>query len=405
VKKFGDAEISVLDGTATASGHRLETATFQRFFLCGYYAGPSDGKIFMGVDSAGAFVTISFAEPVSAFGAYWDTIPAIPEGCAGKGTDFTFMDAEGNVIAELAYAGDRGGNKWHGYQFAIPVKSILVQGYYLTTDGWQSKVWVANSLANISTRLRVETGDNVPIGGFIITGNAPKNLVLRGIGPSLTRFGITDALADPTLELRDAKGALVRQNDNWQDEQAQASQLTALNLAPENPNESGIVTTLQPGTSYTAILAGKNNGTGTGLVEIYDTNQTATSQLANISTRGFVRTGTQVMIGGFILGGGGGGASVAVRGLGPSLSQSGLSNLLPDPTLELRDANGVLLVANDNWQDDPTSAGQLNTHGLAPQSSLESAVFVSLPSGAFTAILAGKNGGTGIGLVEIYNVQ
>jgi len=241
------------------------------------------------------------------------------------------------------------------------------------------------------------------IGGFIITGSAPKDVVARGIGPSLVSSGISDVLADPILELRNGSGALLFQNDNWQDDPAQASQLIALGLAPRNPSESGIVAMLQPG-AYTAIIAGKNGGTGVGLVEVYDTNQTANSQFANISTRGFVQTGDNVMIGGFILGGGSN-TGVILRGIGPSLSQSGLSNVLADPTLELRDSNGALLISNDNWQDDPASAGQLTAHGLAPQNPLESGIFRLLPPGAFTAILAGKNGGSGIGLVEIYNVQ
>jgi hypothetical protein len=257
---------------------------------------------------------------------------------------------------------------------------------------------------NMSTRLRVETGDNVMIGGFIVTGTQPKNVALRGIGPSLGGLGINDALADPTLELRAANGMLLFQNDNWQDDLAQAAQLTSLGLAPQNPNESGLVVTLEPG-AYTAIMAGKNQTAGVGLVEIYDTDPAANSQLANISTQGFVRTGDNVMIGGFILGGGTGSTGIAVRGIGPSLSQSGLSNVLADPTLELRDSNGVLLIANDNWQDDPASAGQLTAHGLAPQNPLESGIFAPLPPGAFTAILAGKSSGVGLGLVEIYNVQ
>jgi hypothetical protein len=241
------------------------------------------------------------------------------------------------------------------------------------------------------------------IGGFIITGSAPKSVALRGIGPSLAGSGISDALADPILELRDGSGALLFQNDNWHDDSAQAAQLTALGLAPQNPSESGIVAVLQPG-AYTAIVAGKNNGTGVSLVEIYDTSQAATSQLANISTRGFVQTGDNVMIGGFILGGGSN-TGIIVRGIGPSLSQSGLSNVLADPILELRDSNGALLDSNDNWQEDGASAAQLTAHGLALQNALESGIFKSLAPGAFTAILAGKNSGIGIGLVEIYNVQ
>ena len=242
------------------------------------------------------------------------------------------------------------------------------------------------------------------IGGFIVSGNAPKNVAVRGIGPSLASSGVNDVLADPTLELRDATGALLLHNDNWQDDPTQAAQLIALNLAPQNPSESGIVAVLQPG-PYTALLGGRNDGTGVGLVEVYDTNQATSSQLANISTRGFVQTGDNVMIGGFILGGGSGATSVALRGIGPSLSQSGLDDVLADPTLELRDSDGALLVSNDNWQDDSTSATQLMVHGLAPQNPLESGIFTSLAPGAFTVILSGKNGGVGIGLVEAYAIQ
>ncbi len=254
---------------------------------------------------------------------------------------------------------------------------------------------------NISTRLRVETGDNVMIGGFIITGNAPKSVAIRGIGPSLSDFGLSDVLADPMLELRGADGTLLISNNNWQDDPAQAAQLITLGLALQDSNESGIVATLPPG-AYTAILAGNNQTTGIGLVEVYDADPAAASQLGNISTRGFVRTADHVMIGGFILGGSNAGANVAVRGIGPSLSHFGLSNVLADPTLELRDGNGALLIANDDWQDDAGSAGQLTAFGLAPEDPKESAIFATLPPGSFTAVLAGKDGGVGLGLVELY---
>jgi hypothetical protein len=245
------------------------------------------------------------------------------------------------------------------------------------------------------------------IGGFIVTGNAPKSLVLRGIGPSLTSFGISDALADPVLSLRGANGAVISQNDNWQDDPAQAAQISAAGLAPQNPMESGIAVILPPG-GYTAILTGRNQTTGVGLVEIYDINQAADSQLGNVSTRGLVQTGSNVMIGGFILGPNppqAGNTRVVLRGIGPSLSQSGLSNVLANPTLELHDSNGTTLVGNDNWQDDPASAAALSANGFALQNSLESGIFITLPPGAFTAILAGQNGGTGIGLVEVYNLH
>jgi hypothetical protein len=191
-------------------------------------------------------------------------------------------------------------------------------------------------------------------------------------------------------------------NDDWQSNPNTAAQLIALGLGLQDPKESGFVAVLNP-SSYTAILAGANQTTGVGLLEIYDVDQAANSQLANISTRGLVQTGDNVMIGGFILGSGGS-TSVAVRGIGPSLGP-GLTDVLGDPTLELRDSNGALLVSNNDWQDDPTSAAELTAHGLAPQNPLESGIFTSLAPGAFTAVLAGNNGGVGIGLVEIYNVQ
>jgi hypothetical protein len=244
----------------------------------------------------------------------------------------------------------------------------------------------------------------VLIAGFIITGNTPKDVAIRGIGPSLLNFGITDSLADPTLELRASDGSVILQNDNWEDNAPRAAQLMALGLAPGHPKESGIPVTLYPG-AYTAILAGKSQGTGVGLVEVYDTNSGALSQLANISTRGFVLTAENVMIGGFILGGSSNNTTVVLRGIGPSLAQFGLSPVLDDPTLELHNSNGATLVSNDNWQDDPVSAAQLSAANLAPSNPKESGILTALAPGQFTAILAGKNGGIGIGLVEIYNIH
>jgi hypothetical protein len=255
---------------------------------------------------------------------------------------------------------------------------------------------------NISTRLRVEIGDKVMIGGFIVTGNASKAVVLRGLGSSLTQFGLTDVLQDPVLELLDSNSSLIFRNDNWKDDQRSLIEGTV--FEPFDDRESVIVVTLQPG-AYTAILTGKGQTTGVGLVEIYDTDATSDSQLANIATRGFVQTGSNVMIGGFILGNSTNPTHVAVLGIGPSLSQFGLTDLLADPTLELHDGNGALLISNDDWTDDATTATELVAHGLAPQNAKESGIFSSLPPGQFTAILAGKDGGIGIGVVEIFNLQ
>lgn len=246
----------------------------------------------------------------------------------------------------------------------------------------------------------MEIGDKVMIAGFIVTGSGAKTVLLRGIGPSLGSAGLTDLLADPVLELRGPTGGLISQNDNWR----QGTQsVEGTPLQPSDDRESAIVAALQPA-AYTAVLTGKGQTTGIGLVEVYDRDQSTGTNLANISTRGFVQTGDNVMIGGFILGGSSANAQVAVRGLGPSLSQSGLSNVLADPLLGLHDGNGALLVSNDNWQDDAISAAKLIQHNLGPADFREAGIFTALPPGAFTAILAGKNGGIGIGLVEVYNI-
>ncbi|MFL6519998.1 MAG: hypothetical protein ACJ8NS_07240 [Chthoniobacterales bacterium] len=255
---------------------------------------------------------------------------------------------------------------------------------------------------NLSTRGRVDVGDKVVIGGFIVTGNDSKKLVLRGLGPSLTKFNLSGVLLDPVLELRQSNGSLILMNDNWKD--TQRAQIEGSIYQPDDDRESVILANL-PAATYTVTLSGKNQTTGIGVVEVYDNDQEADSELANISTRGFVQTGDNVMIGGFMLGFGSGNARIAVRGLGPSLSQFGLSNVLADPTLELHDSNGATLVSNDDWQSDPVSAGQLTANGLALQNPKESGIFTSLPPGAFTAILAGQSGGIGIGVVEIYNLH
>ena len=255
-------------------------------------------------------------------------------------------------------------------------------------------------LLNISTRLRVEAGDNALIGGFIVTGNQPKRVILRAIGPSLTARGVADAVADPVLELRGPDGALLFQNDNWRSTQQTEIQNTG--VPPEDDSESAIVATL-PAAGYTAIVRGKGDTSGVGLVEAYDLERAADSRLANISTRGLVQTGTNVMIGGFIVGGDGT-AKVIVRAIAPSLRERGVPNPLPDPTLQLFDRNGVQLEANDNWRDDPDQA-EIAAAGIPPEHDLESALLSNIPPGAYTAVVAGKNSATGVALVEIYHLR
>ena len=256
-----------------------------------------------------------------------------------------------------------------------------------------------SQLLNIATRLKVLNGDNVLIGGFIITGTAPKRVIILGIGPSLAQF-FSGTLANPTLELHQGD-TLLQTNDDWKSDQQ--AEIEATGLAPTNDLESAIVRTLDPG-SYTAILRGKGDTTGIGVVQAYDLDQAANSKFGNIATRGFVDSGDNVMIGGFIIGpASGGSTAVVVRAIGPSLSNFGVSGALPDPTVELHDGNGATIAFNDNWADD-ANQGSIPP-SLQPSDPHESALYRVLPSGDYTAVVRGTGNSTGIGLVEVYNVQ
>lgn len=258
-------------------------------------------------------------------------------------------------------------------------------------------------LLNISTRLLTQTGDNVAIGGFIITGNSPKKVIIRGIGPSLAASNIPFPLLNPTLELHnETTHTIVAINDDWQSTPNRGQ--IPNGFSPADPRESVIIGTLQPG-PYTVIQSGKDGTSGVGLVEVYDLDSaTVNAMVANISTRGVVQTGDKVMIGGFITGGGTGPSKVIIRAIGPSLRADGISNALDDPKLELHNANGALIRSNDNWKDDPTQIAELTTLGFAPKNDLESTILTTLPAGSYTAIVAGKNNGIGVALVEVYNI-
>jgi len=260
----------------------------------------------------------------------------------------------------------------------------------------------ASQTINLSTRMRVQTGDSVGVGGFIVTGSASKHVLIRAIGPSLADVGVPNVLADPVLELHGPGTFVTITNNNWRDDPVQEALIEATGIQPSNDLESAIEARLAPG-NYTAVVKGNNDTTGVALVEVYDLDSAAASKLANISTRAFVSTGDNVVIAGFVLGGNGGSDRLVVRGIGPSLTAAGVPNALADPTLELRDGNGALLLANNDWQDDPAQAAELTAAGLAPTSDLESGIAATLPPGIYTALLAGLNNSAGIGLVEVYD--
>jgi hypothetical protein len=277
----------------------------------------------------------------------------------------------------------------------------------------------SDRLLNISSRLRVLTGDNVLIGGMIIDGAGAKQVFVRSTGPSLKVNGsaVADTLQDPTLSLHDGSGAQIAFNDNWGDApEPERSFIASSVLKPEDEREPAIVRTLTPG-AYTAIVSGKGNATGIATVELYDRDgvvpasaamkeATATSRVANISTRGFCSTNDNLMISGGIIGGGdGGGATIMARGLGPSLTVGGspVSGRLSDPTVEIFDANGASIAANNDWRSD--NEEEIEDTGIAPANDFEAAIITQLPPGMFTVHLRGNNDSSGIGLVEIYELQ
>jgi len=255
------------------------------------------------------------------------------------------------------------------------------------------------NMGNISTRVDVLSGQSISIGGFIIAGNVAKNVIVRAMGPSLAALGVPGALADPTLELWDSSGNLILANDNWKDTQEQAIRDSA--LAPSNDLEAAIIASLQPG-AYTATVKGRNNTTGVGLVEIYDLQRSPSSKLANISTRGSVGTGENVMIGGLILLGSDP-SKILFRAIGPSLGAAGIVSPLADPYLELFDAQGMRIATNNNWKDSQQAVIQAT--GAAPTNDAESAILADLNPGSYTAIVSGVNSGTGTALIEAYYLQ
>lgn len=252
---------------------------------------------------------------------------------------------------------------------------------------------------NIATRLFVDIGERISIAGFIITGDVSKRVLIRGIGPSLAASGVPNPLADPTLVLFDGVGNTILTNNDWRD--SQESEIIATGIPPENNLESAIVALLTPG-RYTAALIGRNDGTGNGLVEVYDLESNNSSTLANLSTRGFVGAGDNVMIGSVIIGSGDS-AIIVLRAIGPSLAKSGIVEPMLDPTIELHDGNGASIGFNDNWRDTQWQA--ISATQLAPTDDREAAIVAPfLAAGNYTAVVRGKNDTTGVALVEAYRL-
>jgi hypothetical protein len=358
----------------------------------------SDGGVLEISINGGAFVDVIDAGGSFVSGGYNTFVESNPVGCCNRAV--WSGNSNGYVTTIVNLPSSAGGqNIQLRWRLGSVANSPGAAGWRIDTIKILGCT-PPTELANISTRAFVQTGDNVAIGGFIITGSGPKKVILRAIGPSLTQYHIANALADPVIELHNSNRAVIASNDNWMD----ASNHQAISdsgLAPKNNLESAILTSLDPG-AYTAIVRGVSNGTGVALFEGYDLDRTASSKLGNISTRAFVQTGDNVMIGGLIVSGASS-EDVLVRAIGPSLTQYGIVNALADPMLELHDSNGALIVSNDNWKD--TQQTEIQATGLAPSYDAESAILRTLAPGNYTAIVRGKNNTTGVALVEVYSLN
>jgi pectinesterase len=363
----------------------------------------------------------------------WDYLlnPSVNRDPYTRVSEWGSMNLSGQLLADSNHDGTPDGRvKWADTMTAAQAANYTLQNIFGPVDFWnattqpdtpgipyvsQGEPWNPNTqllsvpvkpgaqpqLFNISTRLRVGAGQGVGIGGFIITGSEPKKVIIRAIGPSLRAAGLVDVVADPFLELHGgAQDALIITNDNWNDDAASAAELAALGLTPEDEHESATVLTLVPG-HYTAVIGGKDGSSGTALVEVYDADAMADSELGNVSTLGFVGTGDNVLIGGFVVAGPAS-AKVIVRALGPSLTDAGVHDAIADPMLEVHDGNGDV-TSNDDWQTSASAESILVS--LQPLDPHESAIQMSLAPGNYTVIVRGKGETTGVGLVEAYNLQ
>ena len=297
-----------------------------------------------------------------------------------------------------------GGNSGSATLTAAQAAELVNGFWYFQVDdinGWFRAyvLPVYPHLYNISTRVEVSSGDEVAIAGFIIGGSSSKTVVIVGQGPSLAKYGVANPIANPKLTIvRQSDHAIIAENDDWTVNNPNSYYLSGYN---SDTRESGLFLDLAPG-AYTAILSNADGGAGVGLVAVYERNSPQ-APFINMSTRGKVLQGDSVMIGGFVIAGNEP-KTVVVRASGPSLAAYGVAGVLANPTLTLvRMSDQTTIATNDDWQS-ASNAADLVASGFAPTDALESAILIKLDPGAYTAIVAGQGGGTGIGTVEVYEV-
>lgn len=311
-----------------------------------------------------------------------------------------------NLEGPIGIAFDSGGNLTVVNSRNATIQKIMEDGsvtFFANTGFTPGFIAVQTpaKLVNISTRLNVLTGENVLDSGFILRGPGTKSILIRGLGPSLGGAGVSNPLADPILELHDSTGAVLVINDNWR--QSQEAEVEATGIPPTADAEAAILVSLNDG-SYTVVERGKDDSRGLGLMEIYDLTDNLGPELANISSRGFVDTGSSVMIAGFIVATrSGGNSSVLVRALGPSLGNGGVTAPLADPVLELHNSDGTVVATNNDWRE--TQEAAIQATGIPPPDDAEAAIVATLAPGAYTAIESGKDEGKGVGLLEVFNLE
>jgi len=312
-----------------------------------------------------------------------------------------FSSAEG-ISNAILVALDAAGNKIFWYKYATRGCNTAYNSRPIHLENSKFPA-VGPQVQNLSTRGTVMSGDNVLINGFVVSGPAPKTVVVRALGPSLSSFGLSGVLADPVLTVYNSSGTLIATNDNWQTDGHTLIEQNG--LAPSDPSESAaLLTNLAPG-AYTVVVTGKNSTEGISLAEVYEIPRPGgNSDLTNLSGRSFVGTGDNVLVSGFIVGDVGS-ATVVVRALGRSLASFGVSNPLTDPVLTIYDSQGSVIASNDNWQSDPNNVVLLPKNGLAPPNPFDSALVLHLPAGEYTAIVRGATGATGNALVEVYHLH
>ncbi len=362
-------------------------------------------------DGGQGFYDVGFNTPVVLQVGHNYHIEILYDNVAEQNFYYIFDQGNVNIGPVDVLDGTEGGNTANG---VMPLIRLL------TCDAPPAEL----QLLNISGRASVGTGDNVAIDGFIIqddpasvagshtngVSGPTKQVLIRGIGPSLAAFGVANPLQDPVLELYDHNGTIIASNDDWRVPSQNETDVTATGLAPSDDHESAMVVSLNTNAAYTAILQGKNNTTGVGLVEVYDLDKNGAAHLTNLSTRAFVSTGDDVLIGGIIIGDGNT-AQVLFRAIGPSLANFNVNSPLQDPELDLYDGQGNHVAHNDNWKEEPDGTANpsreaaINATGLAPSNDKEAAILFVPAPGGYTAIVSGVGGTTGVGLVEAYRLQ